>query len=409
MNKKLIALALAALPAAAMADVTIYGTIAGGVESLKTYNSNTTAFNGDLQAGRLQTRTEINDWVSYLGFKGNEDLGNGLKAIWQVESRLNIDGSSSTTTVNGVSRNNNTGTLATRDSFVGLAGDGWGKVRIGRLSDYANSDMEQVDPGHYSNNGGVGNSSTSVGGLAMFTRIDGRHNNAVRYDSDNWAGFSLAVLYAADEARANVNGVTTNNQFSNIGLSYENSGFFGKYNYGSYGDSSLVSGGSLKDWHRFEGGYNANNIYVALGFQQARGYVGVTTAGGAVTGFTDNGGAYYNINALVANLSGLNAQNPGAGSLTSGSLYLTRTREIALTGGYTFGAFTPYLSYAKGYNANVSGFGDLSNTGYDQWVVALDYALSKRTDIYTSYGQVNWKFQGSQNESSFGLGMVHRF
>ncbi|POB00656.1 porin [Chromobacterium sinusclupearum] len=398
MNKKLIALALAALPAAAMADVTIYGTIAAGVESLKTYNANTASFGGAPQAGNLQSRTEINDWVSKIGFKGSEDLGNGLKAIWQVESRLNMDGS------------NSSNTLATRDSFIGFAGDGWGKVRVGKLSDYANSDMEQVDPGHYSNNGGANyGGAPSVGGLAMFTRIDGRHKNAIRYDSPNWSGFSYTALYATDEARVKAaDGSTTNNQFINIGLSYENSGFFGKYNFGSWGDPSKISGGSLKDWHRLEAGYNANNIYVAFGFQQARGYVGTTVDGtGKINGLVDGGGLFYNSNAIAGSLTGFASDNPGVTS--SGVLQLARTREIALTGGYTFGAFTPYLSYAKGYNVNLSGFGDLNKTGYDQWVLGLDYALSKRTDIYTSYGHVNWKQTGSQNESSFGLGVIHNF
>ncbi|QND83445.1 OmpC family porin [Chromobacterium vaccinii] len=391
MNKKLIALALAALPAAAMADVTLYGTIAGGIESLKTYNANTASFGGAAQAGQLQSRTAVNDWVSNIGFKGAEDLGNGLRAIWQVESRLNIDGSATP--------GNNSGTLATRDSFIGLAGD-WGKLRLGRLSDYANSDMEQVDPGHYSNNGGAGNSSPSVGGLAMFTRIDGRHNNALRYDGANIYGFTMSALYATDEVRQKTNVGTANNQFINIGLSYENSGFFGKYNFGSWGDSNKVGG--LKDWHRFEGGYNANNIYVAFGFQQARGQLALSG-----TGLGDAGGLYYNDNAAAANWTALAAQNPGLSNFTT--LQQARTREIALTGGYTFGAFTPYLSYAKGYNLNISGYGDVANTGYDQYVLGLDYALSKRTDVYTSYGHVNWKLPNAQNESSFGLGLIHRF
>jgi predicted porin len=398
MNKKLIALALAALPAAAMADVTIYGTIAAGVESLKTYNANTGSFGGAAQAGSLQSRTAINDWVSKIGFKGSEDLGDGLKAIWQVESRLNIDGSATP--------GKNSGTLATRDSFIGLAGDGWGKVRVGRLSDYANSDMELVDPGHYSNNGGVGNTAPSVGGLAMFTRIDGRHNNAIRYDSPNWSGFSYSFLYATDEARTQVAGVgTTNAQFTNIGLSYENSGFFGKYNYGSWGDASVL--GTLKDWHRLEAGYNANNIYVAFGFQQARGYIGVASTAGQLTGIVDGGGLFYNTNAVAANFNGFVNDNAGVSGWTH--VQEARAREFALTGGYTIGAFTPYLSYVKGQNINVSGYGDLNNTGYDQWVLGLDYALSKRTDIYTSYGHVNWKQTGSQNESSFGLGIIHNF
>ncbi|MEN3029738.1 porin [Chromobacterium amazonense] len=365
MNKKLIALALAALPAAAMADVTIYGQIRGGYEYNKTYSSTLSKdANGKPQGG-----SEINDWTSRLGFKGSEDLGNGLKAIWQVESRVNVDGSNSTG-------------FGTRDTFVGLAGDGWGQIRLGRLSNYPNLDMEQVDPGYYS--------GQSVGGLGMFTRLDDRVNNAVRYDSPTWYGFSYAALWGVDEARAvGLNGSRTNRQFVNIGLSYENAGYFGKYSYASWGDASNVAG-SNKDWHRLEAGYNANNIYLAFGYQQIQGY-----------GF----GSYYN-SALGTKIN--------AGYITGGVSQAVidtsklKTKELALTGGYTFGAFTPYFSYAKGYDANFNG-STVNNSGYDQYVLSLDYAVSKRTEVYTSYGHVKWKLPGADNENSFGLGLIHRF
>lgn len=379
MNKKLIALALAALPAAAMADVTIYGQIRGGYEYNKTYNS---TLSKDAN-GKPQGSSEVNDWTSRLGFKGNEDLGNGLKAIWQVESAISVDGTNSTG-------------FGTRDTFIGLAGDGWGQIRLGRLSNYPNMDMEQVDPGYYS--------TQSVGGLGMFTRLDTRVNNAIRYDSPNWYGFSYMVLWGADEARAQAaDGSRTNNQLINIGLSYENSGYFGKYSFVNLGDSNKVGSG-LKDWHRLEAGYNANNIYAAFGYQQVRGYLGqaTTTTGGVttVTGFADKGGVAYNVNALNAAFAG-----QAAGFNVA---QVVKTKELALTGGYTFGSFTPYLSYVKGYDVSIGG-NTLSNSGYDQFVLSLDYALSKRTDVYTSYGHVNWKANNLTSESSFGLGLIHRF
>ncbi|MBX9297373.1 porin [Chromobacterium vaccinii] len=368
MNKKLIALALAALPAAAMADVTIYGQIRGGYEYNKTYNS---TLSKDAN-GKPQGSSEVNDWTSRLGFKGNEDLGNGLKAIWQVESAISVDGTNSTG-------------FGTRDTFIGLAGDGWGQIRLGRLSNYPNMDMEQVDPGYYS--------TQSVGGLGMFTRLDTRVNNAIRYDSPNWYGFSYMALWGADENRniaTDGSGTRTNNQLINIGLSYENSGYFAKYSFVNQGDSNKVGAG-LKDWHRLEAGYNANNIYAAFGYQQVRGYVG-----GVAGAYSDQTGVLYNVKALNASGASL------------GSTQAVKTKELALTGGYTFGAFTPYLSYAKGYDLSVGG-NTVSKSGYDQFVLGLDYALSKRTDVYTSYGHVNWKADNLTSESSFGLGLIHRF
>ena len=86
--KKLIALAVAALPMAAMADVTLYGNIEASIE-----NGKSLAYSG----GAKKSTTRIDDTGSLIGFKGSENLGNGLKAIWQVEQALSIDG----TNVNG--------------------------------------------------------------------------------------------------------------------------------------------------------------------------------------------------------------------------------------------------------------------------------------------------------------------
>lgn len=381
MNKKLIALALAALPAAAMADVTIYGTIKAGIENNKTYSS---TFGTNAQ-GKPQSGMQINDWTSSIGFKGSEDLGGGLKAIWQVESRLHMDGTDG-------GKNGSSDGFGTRDTFIGLTGD-WGKVRFGKLSNYANSDMELVDPGSYS--------GESVGGLGMFTRLDGRHTNALRFDSPTYYGFSYAFLYSVDENRTVLNngtGPRTNNSFTNIGLSYENAGYFGKYNYGSWGDSSLVGG--MKDWHRLEAGYNANNIYAALGYQQVDGY-------GFAPFYNSTVGAALNtslVNTLVTNGSFATA----AAAQAAVNANKMKTKELALTGGYTFGAFTPYVSYVKGYDVSVGGT-NVNNSGYDQFVLSLDYAMSKRTEVYTSYGHVNWKASGAESENSFGVGLIHRF
>ena len=82
MKKSLIALTLAALPVAAMADVTLYGTIKAGVEVSRTKTTEGNVSTKD------RTATEIADFGSKIGFKGHEHLGNNLNAIWQVEQKL---------------------------------------------------------------------------------------------------------------------------------------------------------------------------------------------------------------------------------------------------------------------------------------------------------------------------------
>jgi predicted porin len=68
-------------------------------------------------ASNLVNRGEMLVSNSYIGFRGGKSLGGGMKAIWQLEQTVPID--------EGVD-----GTLATRDSFLGVEG-GWGTLRLG--------------------------------------------------------------------------------------------------------------------------------------------------------------------------------------------------------------------------------------------------------------------------------------
>jgi predicted porin len=56
--------------------------------------------------------------ASRIGVKGSEDLGNGLKAIYQVEFGINLNDTNNNVLSNADS-------ITYRNTFVGLAGD-WG-------------------------------------------------------------------------------------------------------------------------------------------------------------------------------------------------------------------------------------------------------------------------------------------
>lgn len=356
--KKLLAIAIAALPASALADVTLYGQVGAEVGHHKTLSHFAQDPSGKLKGGVSIDQADS----SRIGFKGSEDLGNGLKAIWQIEQGLNFDEGGNAAAGNR---------FATRDSFVGLAGD-WGKVRLGRLSTYQNSDMEMVDPWLYAD---------GVNGLGIFTRNDGRLDNAVRYDSPDFSGFNFSVVYGVDEQRAYVGNNRTSKQTLNLGLGYANDGIFAAYSYLAQYDTK--ADGSGKDQaHRVEFGYDANDLFIAAGFQHTRGYGEM---------------AVYNADLTPAGVVG------GNDRVTS--------KEATLTVATTVGAFTPRLSYAQGWDLK-AGNNDVDETGYKQFVIGADYELSKRTTAYASFGQVKWdsKIAGDENkERSFGVGVVHKF
>lgn len=183
-NPICLALCLAGASAGALADATIYGTFNAALESV----SSTGATAGSASDVRQTQRVTSN--TSKIGFKGQEDLGNGVKALWQVEQEVSID--------DGGARK---GAWAGRNSFVGLEG-GFGKVLLGN-HDSAYKMFGYLVP--------------LEDGSADFTGKDGlinrvsRLKNSVQYRSPELAGWLLGASYAADEARTQ----TSNGQRSN--------------------------------------------------------------------------------------------------------------------------------------------------------------------------------------------------
>ncbi|MDE1715586.1 porin, partial [Chromobacterium amazonense] len=361
MKKSLIALLVASMPAAAFADVTIYGAIKAGVENVD---------NGT-------KKTNIDDLGSRIGFKGSEDLGNGLKAIWQVESGFAIDGNKEQYSASS------SGTFASRNSFLGLQSN-LGTLRFGNVSNFQDSDMGVVDTWSYNN---------AALGLGIFTRDGARLKNSVRYDLPAIVpGLTAAFQYGTKEDKS---AKTQDRETYNLGLGYENSGFFGKYDY-QY-ESHVASGvefsnkGNRK--HQLEVGYNANNLFVGFGYKQSQGDV-TTTALSALATPTQ-----------VTAIQGV---------LGNGVDF--KTTEYALTAGYTFGAITPKFTYAHGDNLKAEGE-TLDNSKYDQFVLGVDYALSKRTTVGAQYGEIKLGnnaaalllSNGNTKIKSFGLNMVHNF
>src|SRR5712691_5423290 len=79
---------LLAAPAAALAQsqVQIYGTLNADIESVKANGAAGTNFS---------SRSRVTSNSSNIGFRGAEDLGQGLSAFFQVESGVNIDNGTS--------------------------------------------------------------------------------------------------------------------------------------------------------------------------------------------------------------------------------------------------------------------------------------------------------------------------
>jgi predicted porin len=117
---------------------------------------------------------------SRLGFKGSEDLGDGMRAFFVLENGFNMD---TGTAAQG-------GRLFGRQAVVGLAGAA-GSVSLGRqYAPYYKAVRDIVDPFC---TGLAGNAQNL---FPTFTRVD----NSLEYQTPKWNGVSADVLYGVGEA-----------------------------------------------------------------------------------------------------------------------------------------------------------------------------------------------------------------
>jgi predicted porin len=236
MQQKIIALALAGLSGAALAqsNVTIYGIADATFDVINVSGgaANTPSF------GRVATNG------SRIGFKGSEALGNGLTAFFQYESDVKFD---------------EAGALGTaRDSFVG-ASSAFGRITLGNLSGpsrvFANTlDVNAGADGIGSNQAILGKAGGVLAGIKLdgasgsfsapriapsTTRsggtvgiFDNRFANAISYASPEFSGLLFTAQYAANENKDELAATRINTSAYDLGLIYSNGPLFAGLTHG---------------------------------------------------------------------------------------------------------------------------------------------------------------------------------
>ncbi|HEZ4962855.1 TPA: porin [Neisseria meningitidis] len=358
MRKKLTALVLSALPLAAVADVSLYGEIKAGVEGRNIQLQLTEPLPNiqpQVTKRKSRIRTKISDFGSFIGFKGSEDLGEGLKAVWQLEQDVSVAGG-------GASQWGN------RESFIGLAGE-FGTLRAGRVANQFDDASQAIDP--WDSNNDVASQ------LGIFKRHDDM-SVSVRYDSPEFSGFSGSVQFvpAQNSKSAYTPAHFVQNKQNQLptlvpavvgkpgsdvyyaGLNYKNGGFAGNYAF-KYAKHANVGRDAFELFLLGSGSDEAKGTDPLKNHQVHR-----------LTGGYEEGGLNL---ALAAQLDLSENADKTKNSTT----------EIAATASYRFGNAVPRISYAHGFDFIERGKKG-ENTSYDQIIAGVDYDFSKRTSAIVS-------------------------
>jgi len=238
MKKKLLALAVLgslAAPVFAQSNVQIYGV----ADAYMRY--------GQLMGDDLMSVHDGGIAGSRLGFRGEEDLGNGLKAVFLLEEGYDISTGKSAYMSGTDSAANSGSDVFTRQAYVGLKGS-FGQVSLGR----------QYAPGYFADpydafmGGTVGPMAdlTTFGGLTIQPASLARWNNSVAYNG-TFQSVSIAAIYSAGNKETEMAGSSgydaSDDDKYGVSLKYDNGPLKLGAIYQGVKFKSRFSGGSYID------------------------------------------------------------------------------------------------------------------------------------------------------------------
>ena len=374
MNKKLLALAVAGaiFAPAAMAQtanpVTLYGTLNIDFESVKATGAAGTGAN----AG---SRNRVSPNSTNLGFRGTEDLGAGLKAFFQVESFIPLDGVGTA------------GTFAGRNSAVGLQGPG-GSVLLGNWDTPYKSMTGDADAMY---NTGIANAVNITSGNATPTGAPGtsrngfdrRSNNSFQYWSPTFNGFSGRFAYSANEGKTASNALVKQNP-------------------------SLVS---------LSGSYSAGPFYVAVAHERHTEFgnsasslshdKGLKLAATFTFGATKIGFVTEQLK-FKGNLVGLAGTTPLLGlpkQFTPGASSEAKISASYISLRHSIGKHTLRAAYGADRGVKLNRASS-NQTKAQMNVLGYSYTFSKRTDFYAVYSKIKNEVNSRNDFAINGVGGV---
>lgn len=353
MQKKIIALAIASamtVPAMAFAaESTLTGQVNMSYDYYKDGAVSETATN------------RLNSNNTRLIWKGAEDLGSGMSAIWNLDARLQADtGVNTSTTANQLFSGNN---------YLGLKSDSMGALMAGRMDAPYKVSTRNLDV--FFDVAGD-NRSGNGAGIAGLLSHDARLSNALAYMSPDMGGFSvaLATVFGAEAATA----------ASSKGSAYSLAGM-----------------------------YNAGPIYATLAYQDVKtGSAGSGDLGAVAPAAVDDkdtamklGGGFktdvFTVNGLIEQ--------------TNYKTAATAT-EAKRTNFYIGGRFnfTPNDGIRAAYTKRGATSGVTNDAS--QYAIGVDHSMSKTTSVYVTYVKTKDNTTlptAAADPSALSFGMKHSF
>ncbi|OYT98797.1 MAG: hypothetical protein CFE40_08250 [Burkholderiales bacterium PBB1] len=373
MNKSIVALAvLGAFTsiASAQSSVTLYGRLDQAVV-LVDPGSRTSATTGGNNGKALTKLQEGILGGSRIGFRGVEDLGDGLKAFFQLEAGVAPDSGSAggSTTLNSSGSS-----FFNRGAYVGLSHAAYGEIRLGRQESLTRENAVKINDisgdSQFALTESLETSTDAVGkgSRPLFQNFGTRVDNAIRYTTPVFGGLQASAIVGLSERTRTTSGTLYKAaNYRGVGLVYT--------------AGPLALDLLYEDLSKGEAGRGSYN--------------NTTTVGGSYDfGLAKLAAAYQHTN-------NLGSQFPSAA--LSGNDVDAWNIGVAVP----INAFTFKAQYT---GSNLDRSGGLSSLSQNKYGASVQYAFSKRTTVYlsaTERGGDQHRYFSRQSEVAAGL--AHTF
>ena len=369
--------------AQAQSSVSLYGIVDGGIRYQTVSIRNQDSASNIGMAYGVQSGNR-------LGFRGIEDLGNGNRVTFTLESGYDLG--------NGNAQQGNR--YFGRQAWLGAENTSWGYARIGRQYNFATDYMYAVDPMQQAfGQGSIG----AAFGTANINRV----SNMLKYQSPKYSGFQAGIGYSTATGTNNVfvnNGTAstgytgynfeTNNNVrqATLGATYTSGPAYVALTYDKvYAPTNAPSNANPSAWI-LGGTYDLKSVKLAAAYGQTRGGY-LLGQGNGISG----AGLSVNDSRVAGNGEYIFDQNMGYNSYLVGATVPVNAVSRVLVS-YTM--LTPNTNMKDAYNAQ-------NQSAYN---LAYTYDFSKRTNMYSYVSYMNNLATVDTAKSTVvGVGLRHQF
>src|SRR5712664_3253821 len=159
--------------------------------------------------GRLGWLPAVSSNLSYFGVRGGREVAPGVRAVFQIETQVDVSATPGTSISNSSADNSVKGAFSSRNSYLGLAG-AFGALKLGKTDAPYKLSTARMDPFSAS----VGDYNSIMGNTGGDNRaeFDTRISHAAWYESPNMGGFRVNALYSPGQNRSSDNSMVASGE-----------------------------------------------------------------------------------------------------------------------------------------------------------------------------------------------------